>query len=114
MHVPKGPIPTDQNYPPIVYTNQRSAQSARCALADYTEGIRLDPKHAHAYYRRGWAYGKKGEFDKAIADYTEQIRLDPKHADAYYGRGYAYRQKGEAAKAEEDFAQAKKLGYKAP
>ncbi len=33
-----------------------------------------DPENAGAYYRRGLAYEKKSDLDKAIADYTEVIR----------------------------------------
>ena len=44
------------------------------ALADYTEAIRLDPKLAEVYCRRGLAYSVKGEHDKAIADRTEALR----------------------------------------
>ena len=45
--------------------------------------------NAAAYNRRGIAYGKKGEFDKAIADFTEAIRLKPDFAVAYLNRGIA-------------------------
>ena len=48
------------------------------AIADLTEAIRLDPKHAIVYSDRGAAYRASGECDKAIADLTEAIRLDPK------------------------------------
>ena len=40
------------------------------AIADCTEAIRLDPCFAIAYYRRAYAYWRKGEYDQAIADYT--------------------------------------------
>ena len=32
---------------------------------------------ALGYFKRGYAYGEKGGYDKAIADYTDAIRLDP-------------------------------------
>ena len=41
------------------------------AIADCTEAIRLDPKCAEAYYRRGVVYDWKGESDKANADFAE-------------------------------------------
>jgi tetratricopeptide (TPR) repeat protein len=49
---------------------------------------------ADAYYARGVAYHKQGEFDKAISDYSDAIRLDRNNADAYYARGTAYHSKG--------------------
>src|SRR5258705_5132973 len=63
------------------------------AIADYSEAIRLNPKHAKSYLGRGSAYLRKADWDRAIADYTEAIRLDPKNAPAYISRGSAYHQK---------------------
>src|ERR1700730_4847024 len=45
------------------------------AVADYSEAIRLDPKHAFAYIGRGLSYRMKGDYDRAIADHSEAIRL---------------------------------------
>ena len=59
------------------------------AMADFNETIRLDPKHALAFRRRGVIYAKKGDYDRAIADYNEAIRLDPKYALALCNRGMA-------------------------
>jgi tetratricopeptide (TPR) repeat protein len=68
----------------------------------------------NAYYSRGSAYEKKGEYDQAIADfgraneldiagYTRLIELDPNDRDAYNNRGYAYDKKGEYDQAIADF-----------
>ena len=65
------------------------------AVADYTEAIRLDPKYAEAYRRRGDAWCWKDDHDKAIDDYREAIRLDPKNASAFSGRGGSYYAKGD-------------------
>ena len=48
-----------------------------------------------AYVNRGFAYEKKGDYDREIADCTEAIRLDPKLAMAYNNRGVAYGLKGD-------------------
>ena len=40
---------------------------------------------ADAYYNRGFAYYKKGDFEKAISDYDKVIETSPDSADAYYG-----------------------------
>ena len=79
------------------------------AIADYTEAIRLNPKHADAHYGRGTAYRRKGAYGEAIRDFTETVRLNPKHADAYYGRGIAYRHAGEYDKAIADYSEAIRL-----
>src|SRR6516162_5890340 len=38
------------------------------AVADYTQGIQLNPRESRAYTNRGLAYSNKGDFDRAIAD----------------------------------------------
>jgi tetratricopeptide (TPR) repeat protein len=82
------------------------------AIWEYTQAIRLEPKHPAAYVGRGDAYEAKGEHEKAIADYTEAIRLKPNYAMAYNNRGIAYQNRGDTKKAQADFDQAKRLGYK--
>ena len=47
------------------------------AIAESTKAIRLNPKDAEPYNRRGLAFLSKGDCDKAIADHTEAIRLYP-------------------------------------
>ena len=57
-----------------------------CAIADYTEAIRLDPNYAPAYEGRGVAYLCKCEYDRAISDYSEVTRIKPNYVSAYTGR----------------------------
>ena len=45
---------------------------------------------ANTYYRRGLAYGKKGDYGPAIAAFTKAIDLNPDHANAYDGRGIPF------------------------
>jgi Tfp pilus assembly protein PilF len=45
------------------------------AIADFSEVIRLDPRHAHAYGNRSSAYRQKGDVGRASADYKEAVRL---------------------------------------
>ena len=54
----------------IVYIHKGDCDKA---VADETQTIRLDPKHATAYLSRGLAYKDKDDWDKAIADYTDAI-----------------------------------------
>jgi len=79
------------------------------AIADYTEVIKLDPKHTDAYNNRGNAYYNKNNYDQAIADYTEAIRLNPKFADAYNNRGNAYLNKNDYNRAIADYNEALRL-----
>jgi len=82
------------------------------AITDYSEAIRLNPKHTDAYYDRGVAWRDKGDLDKAIGDYSEVIRLDPKDATAYFNRGMANFFAGSMAKALADFNQISELDPK--
>ena len=91
----------------------RPAQRHDYAIRDYSAAIRIAPKDADAYCRRGAVYQRKGLLDKAIADYTEAIRLAPSWAAAYTSRASAYEKKGDHAKAQDDLSHAKKLEPKA-
>jgi tetratricopeptide (TPR) repeat protein len=52
-------------------------------------------KLAGIYNRRGIAYTRIREYDKAIADYNEAILHDISNSDVFYNRGLAYRRKGD-------------------
>src|SRR5262245_46619790 len=69
------------------------------ALSDYSDAIKINPKHARAFNNRGTIYKEKGDLDRAIADFSEAIRLDAKFTAAYFNRGNAYDDKGDAEKA---------------
>ena len=82
------------------------------SIEKLTQAIKLDPTDADAYYYRGHAYHKKGNYDKAIADYTKSIKLNPKLADAYNSRGLAHIRKGGYDKAIKDLNKAIQLNPK--
>jgi tetratricopeptide (TPR) repeat protein len=65
------------------------------AIAQCTEGIRLNPKRWYAYYILGDCHGFMKQFDEAIADYSRAIQLNPDFALLYLSRSGAYRAKGE-------------------
>ena len=73
------------------------------AIADYTEAIRLDPKHVNAYNGRGNIYRDKGDIDRALAEYAKAIQLDPNNAHAYANRGLAYEKLADFTRARSDF-----------
>ena len=80
------------------------------AIQALNEAIRLNPQ-AEAYYNRGVAHRKLGQYELAIEDYDEAIRLNPQYAEAYYLRGAVYGVIGKSIEAERDFGKAKDLGY---
>ena len=131
MHAPSGkqaaqvsqqePVAPTNSLPPAFgpvgqITNPDSAiestSAARKSDPNKEITIRLNPKLAEAYCRRGVAYGQKGSYDKAIADLSEAIRLDPKLTQAYYSRGITYWHKGNQDRAIADFNQAIRLNPK--
>ncbi len=42
------------------------------------------------YFNRGFAYSKKGWYDKAISDYTRAVELEPKNGRIYQARAFSY------------------------
>lgn len=79
------------------------------ALADISEGIRLDPGRAYRWQERGEIYHRKGNFSQAIRDLNEAIRLDPTHAFRFHARGNAYRSTGDLTRAIADYSEAIRL-----
>lgn len=73
---------------------------------------RLCPQNATAYYNRGAAYAKLGQYQNAIDDYTEAVNLAPKYAKAYAMRGCSLAVLGQRQKAIDDCSKAISLDPK--
>ena len=65
------------------------------AIADYSEGMRLDPKIVAAYAGRGASYLRKGNVDLALKDLNEGLRLNPNNSAVHNGLGGYHLAKGE-------------------
>ena len=65
----------------VVYNNLREYQkampSSRCAPADFSKTIELNPNPIYSYYYRGLAYFYLKEYEKAIPDLTNALKFDP-------------------------------------
>jgi tetratricopeptide (TPR) repeat protein len=83
-----------------------------CAIGDFTEAIKLDPKITDAYTSRAGAYFQKNDLGHAIEDYDRAIQIDPHNAEAYAFRGITYFQKGKQDRALADFNEAIRLNPK--
>ncbi|MDR1923934.1 MAG: ankyrin repeat domain-containing protein [Planctomycetaceae bacterium] len=76
------------------------------ALKNFNEAIRLNPKSADGYIRRGLFYYRvKKDFDKATEDFKEALRLNPKSEPArrHYSEMHLYRCIEFYKKVENDF-----------
>jgi len=67
---------------------------------------------AHAYNKRGLAYVRKRNYDRAIADFGKAIALNPEKAGLYSNRGNAHRKMGEVDRAIQDYGRAIALNAK--
>ena len=59
------------------------------ALEAFNQAIKLDPKAAELYYKRGTVRRRLGEFPDAIKDFDHALNLAPRFAPAMVGRGVA-------------------------
>lgn len=64
---------------------------------------------ARAYYYRGRAHRKKGDYDPAIKDLTQAIALEPAASYSHFERGLAFKKKGEYESAIVDYTEAIRL-----
>ncbi|MCA0235252.1 MAG: tetratricopeptide repeat protein [Bacteroidetes bacterium] len=78
-----------------VLINRGAAQGAagqfQQAIADLTEGIRIDPKNKNGYFNRSIAYYSTQQYDKALVDYDAYLKLDPFNANVWYESGMIQR-----------------------
>jgi tetratricopeptide (TPR) repeat protein len=73
------PVPTDSMGWSRRGSMYLSREQYTEAIADFDEGIRLDPRFALNYAERGLAYAQLGRFEEAIADYERANQYD--HGD---------------------------------
>jgi tetratricopeptide (TPR) repeat protein len=79
------------------------------AIADYTNVIRLNPKHAQAYNNHGTLLKRQGNLAGAIADFETAIRLNPFSPEAYANRGVIRLSQNDLGGAHHDFTKALEL-----
>ena len=83
-----------------------------CAIADFTEAIKLGKSDAVGYYNRGSAYATRsesGDQSRAISDFTEAIKRNPADSDFYTKRARAYSANNQSDKSGQDFVFADKI-----
>lgn len=65
--------------------------------------LQIDPKLAHGYFIRGYAYGAMEIFDKASADMSKAVELNPKDELALVNNAYYLRRFGKFEEAVEQY-----------
>lgn len=96
-----GMEPSDSNAPQVpVKAKQKKT------IEDLTRAVELMPSHAPAYNELGFAYAKKGDYDKAIANYNKALELDRCYDWAFYNRGCAWYDQGKYDLAIDDYNKA--------
>jgi tetratricopeptide (TPR) repeat protein len=82
------------------------------AIEDYTRAIEIYPSDAIRYFKRGAAWDKMGNKERAEADYNQAIARFPDFLSAYAYRGALFLEKNEPIKARADFIRALKISPK--
>jgi len=75
-------------------------------IEDLTKAVEMMPSHAPAYNELGFAYAKRGDYDKAIANYNKALELDRCYDWALYNRGCAWYDQGKYDLAIDDYSKA--------
>ena len=91
---PSSEIPGFQSADLDGATNFEGAGRLREKIAIYTSRLRLTPRDATAYLKRGQVYFEALEFNKAIDDFSKALSLDAGLDQAYFGRGLALGRQG--------------------
>jgi tetratricopeptide (TPR) repeat protein len=60
------------------------------ALEDGDRAIKLNPRFADAYFRRGLTYAELGDLELSMLDYSSAIDINPQHVNAYIQRSWIY------------------------
>jgi tetratricopeptide (TPR) repeat protein len=82
-------------------------------MADFNEGIRLDPTDPLAYSNRGQALVDQQKYAEAVADFDKAIELDPEDASTYAKRGLLWALQQKYDKALADFNESVRVDPKA-
>ena len=94
---------------PVLGPLQKSFGRLDQAIADFDEAIRLKPKFAEAFTKRGHTKDHLGQYDEAMVDHDEAIRLKPDYVEAYANRGILKSLSGRRREAITDYDEAIRL-----
>lgn len=75
---------------------------ARRRVSQYTLRIKIAPKRADNYIKRGKAHFELFAFDEAVADFSRALNIDDTADEAYFWRGMALGRSGSLKEADRD------------
>jgi Flp pilus assembly protein TadD/phage FluMu protein Com len=81
------------------------------AVENFTQAIHLSSHNADSYIKRGVAYLKLVQPDKALADFDKAVLFEPLKASLYYWRAQAWKAKNDSFNMNEDLKRSCELGY---
>jgi soluble cytochrome b562 len=73
------------------------------------EAIKINPRNAEAWYKKGTALYYLGKYEEALQAYDQAIKIKPQYARAWGNKGVALRALGRTAEAETAFTKVKEL-----
>lgn len=90
----------------------QNAQTQKCAddvdydaiIAQATKDIKFSKYNLPAFLKRGRAYIRTNEFEKAFEDFQSVTDLNPKESKAFYFRGYMYAKRANYEKSIQEFS----------
>lgn len=78
-----------------ILINRGAAEGSRGnnaqAIADISEGVKIDPTNKNGYFNRSIAYYSMQQYEKALDDYKEYLKYDPNNANVWYESGMILR-----------------------
>lgn len=83
-------------------------------IQDFDESVWRNPNTANAFYSRGVAHSRKGNYELARGDFDAAIQIAPTHRLALYNRGIANLKSGDYQRAITDFDQAIRIDPNVP
>jgi tetratricopeptide (TPR) repeat protein len=95
------PITADTRYAAGLLAESGGAPSK--AIVQYSEAVKLDPKHQASLYRLGIVHAQLKDFPAAIEAWQQYIIATDYAAPAYGNLGFCYELAGDAEKAEQSY-----------
>ncbi len=82
------------------------------SLADFSEAIRIDPKHFVAFNNRALTRIAQEQYDQALQDVDQALKLNPKYPEALLNRGVIHESMNKSELAVGDYTAAIEIDEK--